>query len=147
MKRIAYLSKPPLLVALAAVLFISTLPAYGQSVQPETVERQFNLLVLGDDQAAALGVLTSALLSLGAQLIGTALGVGWALLAGCVVYGLIKSVTGLRLSQEEEYEGADISIHRIGATPDRPVVGNAGFVDRGRVELGEQGEEAEDSAG
>ena len=59
--------------------------------------------------------------NLGAQLIGTALGVGWALLAGFVVYGLIKSVTGLRLSQEEEYEGADLSIHRIGATPDREV--------------------------
>ena len=59
--------------------------------------------------------------SFGAQLIGTALGVGWALLAGLVVYGLLKSVTGLRLSQEEEYEGADLSIHRIGATPDREV--------------------------
>ena len=59
--------------------------------------------------------------SFGAQLIGTALGVGWALLAGFVVYGLIKSVAGLRLSQEEEYEGADLSIHRIGATPDREV--------------------------
>ncbi len=59
--------------------------------------------------------------SFGAQLIGTALGVGWALLAGFAVYGLIKAVTGLRLSQEEEYEGADLSIHRIGSTPDREV--------------------------
>ncbi len=57
--------------------------------------------------------------SFGAQVIGTAMGIGWALLAGFLVYGLIKSVTGLRLSQEEEYEGADFSIHRIGATPDR----------------------------
>ena len=67
----------------------------------------------------ALGGLGSV--SFGAQVIGTVLGVGWALGAGFVVYGLIKSVTGLRLSQEEEYEGADISIHRIGATPDREV--------------------------
>jgi Amt family ammonium transporter len=59
--------------------------------------------------------------SLGAQLIGTALGVAWALLAGFALYGLIKSVAGLRLTQEEEYEGADISIHRIGSTPDREV--------------------------
>ena len=59
--------------------------------------------------------------SFGAQLIGTVLGVAWALLAGFIVYGLIRSVTGLRLSQEEEYEGADLSIHRIGATPDREV--------------------------
>ena len=57
--------------------------------------------------------------SLTAQTIGTALGVGWALLAGFVVYGIIRWLTGLRLSQEEEYEGADLSIHRIGATPDR----------------------------
>ena len=57
--------------------------------------------------------------SFGAQVIGTAMGIGWALLAGFLVYGLIKSVTGLRLSQEEEYDGADFSIHRIGATPDR----------------------------
>ncbi len=59
--------------------------------------------------------------NLGAQLIGTAMGVGWALLCGWVVYGLIKAVMGLRLSQEEEFEGADLSVHRIGATPDREV--------------------------
>jgi Amt family ammonium transporter len=69
--------------------------------------------------AKALGGLGNV--SFVAQLIGTALGIGWALLAGFGVYGLIKSVTGLRLSQEEEYEGADLSIHRIGSTPDREV--------------------------
>lgn len=57
--------------------------------------------------------------SLGAQLIGTALGVLWALLGGLLVYGLLKATVGLRLSQEEEYDGADLSIHRISATPDR----------------------------
>ena len=59
--------------------------------------------------------------SLGAQVIGTALGVGWALLGGLVVYGLLKRLMGLRLSPEEEYDGADLSIHKIGATPDREV--------------------------
>jgi Amt family ammonium transporter len=59
--------------------------------------------------------------SLSAQIIGTAMGVGWALVSGFAVYGLIKAMTGLRLSQEEEFEGADLSIHRIGATPDREV--------------------------
>ncbi len=59
--------------------------------------------------------------SISAQLIGTATGVVWALVAGFVVYGLIKLFFGLRLSQEEEFEGADLSIHRIGATPDRDV--------------------------
>ena len=59
--------------------------------------------------------------NIGAQLIGTTLGVAWALLGGWVVYGLIKAMVGLRLSQEEEFEGADLSVHRIGATPDREV--------------------------
>jgi Amt family ammonium transporter len=57
--------------------------------------------------------------SFGAQLIGTAMGVTWALACGFVVYGVIKAVFGLRLSQEEEFEGADLSIHRIRATPER----------------------------
>jgi Amt family ammonium transporter len=35
------------------------------------------------------------------------------------VYGALKAFVGLRLSQEEEYEGADLSIHKIGATPER----------------------------
>ena len=57
--------------------------------------------------------------SLGAQFIGTFMGVGWALLGGLVVYGLLKVTMGLRLSQEEEYDGADLSIHKISATPER----------------------------
>jgi ammonium transporter, Amt family len=54
-------------------------------------------------------------------LIGTALGVAWALIGGVIVYAALKAVMGLRLSQEEEFEGADLSIHKIGATPDREV--------------------------
>ncbi len=56
-----------------------------------------------------------------AQLIGTAMGVAWAFLAGFILYRLLKATMGLRLTQEEEYEGADLSIHRIGSTPDREV--------------------------
>jgi Amt family ammonium transporter len=59
--------------------------------------------------------------SLGAQVIGTLMGVGWALVSGFAVYGLIRVFTDLRLSHEEEFEGADLSIHRIGATPDHEV--------------------------
>ncbi len=51
------------------------------------------------------------------QLVGTLLGVVVALGGGFVVYGVLKQVVGLRLSQEEEYEGADISIHKIAANP------------------------------
>jgi ammonium transporter, Amt family len=57
--------------------------------------------------------------SFSAQLIGSALGVAWALLCGFAVYGLLKATLGLRLSQEEEFAGADLSLHRIGATPER----------------------------
>ena len=59
--------------------------------------------------------------SLAAQLVGSAMGVTWALLMGLLVYGTLKKTMGLRLSQEEEFEGADRSIHRIGATPEREV--------------------------
>jgi Amt family ammonium transporter len=59
--------------------------------------------------------------SLSAQLMGTAMGVAWALTGGVAVYGVLKLTIGLRLSQEEEFDGADLSIHRISATPDREV--------------------------
>ena len=59
--------------------------------------------------------------ALGAQLIGTGLGVAWALAGGFAVYGVLKLTMGLRLSAEEEYDGADLSIHKIGSTPDREV--------------------------
>ncbi len=59
--------------------------------------------------------------SLGAQLLGSVMGVAWALLSGLTLYGILKNTLGLRLSQEEEFEGADLSVHRIGATPDREV--------------------------
>ncbi|WP_455884566.1 ammonium transporter [Pseudomonas spelaei] len=53
--------------------------------------------------------------SLISQLIGTGLGVAVAFGGGLLVYGVIKRVHGLRLSQEQEYYGADLSIHKIGA--------------------------------
>ncbi len=57
--------------------------------------------------------------SLAAQAIGTLVGVLWALLGGVLVYGVLRAVMGLRLTAEEEHDGADLSIHKIGATPDR----------------------------
>ena len=59
--------------------------------------------------------------SFGAQLVGTAIGVGVALAGGFIVYGLLKKTIGLRLTPEEEFNGADMSIHKIGSTPDREV--------------------------
>jgi len=54
-----------------------------------------------------------------AQAMGTLLGVVWAVVAGTVVYGLLKWTMGLRLNPEEEYEGADLTIHNTSATPER----------------------------
>jgi Amt family ammonium transporter len=56
-----------------------------------------------------------------AQLIGSLMGVAWALASGFVLYGILKGVMGLRLTAEEEHEGADLAIHKIGSTPDREV--------------------------
>ena len=59
--------------------------------------------------------------SVWAQMIGTTMGVMWALAGGAIVYGVMKHTVGLRLTQEEEFDGADLSIHKISATPDREV--------------------------
>jgi Amt family ammonium transporter len=53
-----------------------------------------------------------------AQLIGTIVGCGFAALAGLVVYGGLKKLVGIRLSEEEEIQGADLSIHKIAANPE-----------------------------
>ncbi|VAX10923.1 Ammonium transporter [hydrothermal vent metagenome] len=48
-----------------------------------------------------------------AQLAGTLFGLAVALAGGFIIYGVLKSSVGIRLTQEEEYKGADLSIHRI----------------------------------
>jgi Amt family ammonium transporter len=53
------------------------------------------------------------------QLIGTLMGIAIALIGGFVVYGTIKKLVGIRLTHEEEFNGADLSIHKITATPER----------------------------
>jgi ammonium transporter, Amt family len=55
-------------------------------------------------------------ISLISQLIGTGLGVIVAFGGGFAVYGLLKWRVGIRLTQEEEYYGADLSVHKIGST-------------------------------
>jgi len=56
--------------------------------------------------------------SLISQIIGTLLGISIAFGGGYIVYGVLKKIMGLRLSQEEEYIGADLTIHRIKSTTD-----------------------------
>ncbi|WP_027796489.1 ammonium transporter [Paraburkholderia acidipaludis] len=57
-----------------------------------------------------------------AQAVGTVGGIVVATLGGTIVYGALKLTVGLRIDQEEEYNGADLSIHKITATPERETV-------------------------
>jgi Amt family ammonium transporter len=36
-----------------------------------------------------------------------------------IVYGTLRATIGLRLSEEQEFEGSDLSIHRISSTPEQ----------------------------
>jgi len=52
------------------------------------------------------------------QLLGTLLGIAIAVIGSGLVYGAIRAVTSLRLDAEQEFNGADLSIHKISATPE-----------------------------
>jgi len=67
--------------------------------------------------AQALGGLGGV--SLTSQIIGTLAGIVFATAGGFLVYGVLKSVVGIRLSEEEEFNGADLSIHKISSTSSR----------------------------
>ena len=55
------------------------------------------------------------------QLIGTLLGIGIAVAGGLIVYGALKATVGIRLDSEQEFVGADLSIHKISAGPEKEV--------------------------
>ena len=59
--------------------------------------------------------------SIVSQLIGTVLGIVIAVIGGWAIYAVLKMTVGIRLDREEEYQGADLSIHKITATPEREV--------------------------
>lgn len=69
--------------------------------------------IFGTEAMGGLGGVTFM-----SQLVGSLVGAGYALVAGFVVYGILKVVMGIRLSEEEEFNGADLSIHKIGANPE-----------------------------
>ncbi|WP_120511566.1 ammonium transporter [Photobacterium salinisoli] len=50
------------------------------------------------------------------QLLGTVIGIAIALAGSFIVYGLVDKLSGLRLSEEDEFNGADLAIHKISAT-------------------------------
>ncbi len=53
------------------------------------------------------------------QLLGTLMGIGIAFVGGLVIYGVLRKVVGIRLDPEQEFDGADLAIHKISATPER----------------------------
>jgi ammonium transporter, Amt family len=53
------------------------------------------------------------------QLLGTLLGITIAVIGAAIVYGTFKATLGIRLAREQEFEGSDLSLHKIGATPER----------------------------
>ena len=57
--------------------------------------------------------------AIGSQLVGTALGVAIAVTGAALIYGTLKATVGLRLDPEEEFNGADLTIHKISATAER----------------------------
>ena len=52
------------------------------------------------------------------QLVGSVAGAAFGFAVGVVIYGLIDLIYGLRLTPEEEFEGADLAIHKISSTPE-----------------------------
>jgi len=58
------------------------------------------------------------------QLVGTLTGLGIAVAGGFLVYGAIKATIGIRLSEEDEYQGADLAIHKISSNPEQDMAGH-----------------------
>jgi Amt family ammonium transporter len=53
------------------------------------------------------------------QVVGTLTGVVIAVLGASIIYAGLKATTGLRLDREQEFDGADLSIHKVSASPER----------------------------
>ena len=68
--------------------------------------------IFGQQQFGGLGGV-----SLVSQCLGTITGVLFATAVGFIVYGILKATVGIRLSEEDEYNGADLSIHKVSASP------------------------------
>lgn len=62
--------------------------------------------------------LTNGDATFGAQGLGLAMIIGWTFVTSLILWGLIKLIFGLRVSEEEEYEGVDISECGIEAYPE-----------------------------
>jgi ammonium transporter, Amt family len=55
------------------------------------------------------------------QLLGSIAAIVFALASGFIVYGVLSKTVGIRLSSDEEFAGADLSIHQIDSYPEEHV--------------------------
>jgi len=56
--------------------------------------------------------------SFASQVVGTLLGIIIAFVGSAIIYWVLKKTVGIRLDPEEEFKGADLSVHRISSTSD-----------------------------
>ena len=62
--------------------------------------------------------LTNSDANFGAQLLGIATIFGWTFFASLILWGLLKGIMGIRVSEQEEYEGVDLSECGLEAYPE-----------------------------
>jgi Amt family ammonium transporter len=72
--------------------------------------------IFGAESLGGLGGVTLA-----SQLAGSLMGAAFGLASGFIVYGALRSALGIRLTSDEERQGADMAIHSIGANPEEDV--------------------------
>ena len=127
--------------ALAGLVSITAEPATPSAVQAVLVGAVggvlvvFSILMLErlriDDPVGAISVhgaagiwgllavpLTNTSASLSVQMLGAACIFAWVFVASLVVWGLIQLLMGLRVSEEDEYEGVDIAECGLEAYPE-----------------------------
>lgn len=69
--------------------------------------------------SSALGGLGGV--SFPAQLAGSLAAVTYALVSGYIIYQLIDKISGFRLNEDQEFRGADLTVHQIDAYPEENV--------------------------
>jgi len=50
------------------------------------------------------------------QLIGSLVGISIALVGGLIIYNTVNRISPIRMTEDEEFNGADLTVHKIGAT-------------------------------
>ena len=126
--------------ALAGLVSITAEPTTPSAVQAALIGAVggvlvvFSILMLErlriDDPVGAISVhgtsrpqmplvpLTNSGASLSVQMLGAACIFAWVFVASLLVWGLIKLIMGLRVSEEDEYEGVDIAECGMEAYPE-----------------------------